>query len=167
MSKNKRRSTDKLYEKLKDIFVQNYLKTKNTMIFELSAGKYEFFGKYRVEEGEHITVHRYRDDAVFQFSKLRIAAAWVTIDNKDRFEMSKRMVALDAKAGALDVEISHHKELISKNPQLDRLLVYQAKLGKELFERKQIQMELDKYITTAKLWQLKEIENATKRNQPK
>lgn len=166
-NKYKRRDTDKLYDKFKGIFVQSYFKSKNSMIFDLGGGVYEFFGKYKVIEDEWITVHRYRDSRIVQFSKLRTAVAWVTIDSRNNFMLSNRVLELEVKLTGLDVEIANHRELINRGPDLEKLLVYKAKLGKEVHERKQIQAELDKYITTAKLWQLKEIDNATKRTQPK
>jgi hypothetical protein len=112
------------------------------------------------------TVLRHRDEQVFTFGRLRNAVTWCLYNRRDDIRLSNRIQELDRRQTTAHVEIQQYQQLL-KTCAIELYSIYAIKLEEALTKQKQIQTELDKYITTARQWQLKETENATKRNEYK
>jgi hypothetical protein len=159
--------TDIYFNKLKSLLEEGMLTLGPRYIFQLANGDYEIYNKYRIhKESAHYLVHRHRDEQDFRFNKLRNAVTWCIYNTRDDIAGSNRIVELDRQQTATDIEIQQHKRMLGTcSPEL--YPIYVTKLQENLVKQKQIQTKLDKYITTARQWQLKETENATKRNEHK
>jgi sulfur carrier protein ThiS len=86
---------------------------------------------------------------------LKNAVAWCTFEKRNKFYQSTRIEQLDTAIGSINVSINIHQTLIKKSKELDKKMIYIAKLNEERLRRKSMATEMNSYIVESKYWQTK------------
>jgi hypothetical protein len=134
---------------------QNDLRSlQDIAIFQDELGRYSLFGTYLItKENNNFNVTLETAYTSYEFSTLKNAVTWCTLDKRNRIIDAKRMVQLDKKLISLDTSILVHNNLVKKTKSTDDRLIYLAKLSTEKLEKRRILEEIDSYISESKRWQ--------------
>lgn len=134
---------------------QNDLRSlQDIAIFQDELGRYSLFGLYLItKENGNFNVTLETSYTFYEFSTLKNAVTWCTLDKRNRIIDAKRMVELDNKLISLDTAILVHNNLVKKTKSPDDRLIYLAKLSSEKLEKRKILEEIDTYINDSKRWQ--------------
>jgi hypothetical protein len=123
-------------------------------IFQDELGRYSLFGTYLItKENGNFNVTLETAYTFYEFSTLKNAVTWCTLDKRNRIIDAKRMVQLDKKLTSLDTAILVHTNLVKKTKSPEDRLIYLAKLSGEKLEKRKILEEIDTYINESKRWQ--------------
>jgi hypothetical protein len=123
-------------------------------IFQDELGRYNLFGTYIItKENENFNVTLETTYTSYEFSTLKNAVTWCTLDKRNRIIDAKRIVQLDKKLTSLDTAIIVHTNLVRKAKSPEDRLIYLAKLSGEKLEKRKILEEIDTYINDSKRWQ--------------
>lgn len=150
--------SDKLLRKLtKTIPEAEMKKLSELSIIQGPDGSYFLFSKYSIKKNNgYYVVELDHIAGTKSFNVLKNAVAWCTYDKRNSIYESKRIHDLDNKLSSIDAAILVHQRLAKKSKKLEEKLIYLAKLGEEKLEKKQILEELDSYVETSKIWQIKQ-----------
>jgi hypothetical protein len=150
--------SDKLLRKITKTIPESEMKRLSELsIIQGPDGSYFLFSKYSIKKNNgYYVVELDRIAGTKSFNVLKNAVAWCTYDKRNSIYESKRIYDLDNKLSSIDAAILVHQRLAKKSKKLEEKLIYLAKLGEEKLEKKQILEELDSYVETSKIWQIKQ-----------
>lgn len=135
------------------------------LIYKRDDDSYVLFEEYSIKKDQSSAVlHRYRDDKIFIFSKLRNATAWAILDKYNKFFEANRVSELDLKLESIQIDKAIHKKL-SRSKKLDERVIHRHKLQTDIDREKRFRNELDKYIVMANDCQIRGFQNELKRSQ--
>jgi hypothetical protein len=123
------------------------------------------FAKFKISKTSdgYFTVTDVSDTmASKKFHKVRNAVTWAILWERNQVYEANRVHQLDTLVGAMEMEKFIHKRL-RNSKETDVYLIQEAKLVESIAKQKQFTYELDKYIITAKISQLRGFENELKR----
>lgn len=123
------------------------------LIINTAAG-YELFGEFTIskEDNMHV-VTKHTTDLEVKFHSQRNAVVWTTLYFRDNVGDANRVKDLDKILEGTNVNIDVHRQLYLKTTDMDKKLIYFAKLQEDKLKKKQIVVELDRFALTSKRWQ--------------
>jgi len=141
--------------KLQKVITKQELdKLQEIAIFQNNDGTYEVFNSYFIDKqptGATVTLHN--GDTINSFSNLKNALCWCIFDKKGRYATATRIIELDLKLAAIEVNINIHQKLFKKTRDTDTKLIYLAKLNEDKYKKRNITEELNNYLQESDKWQ--------------
>ena len=133
----------------------------SSVVYE-DDGIYVLYNAYEiVKNNGYYKVHKLRTGDLYEFSSLRNATTWCTLDWYNKIVESNRVLHLDSLLTSIDIDKKNHSRLKSIGAQ-DLREIYKAKLLFDTGKQKHFQWELDKYIILARMCQEKGFKNELK-----
>ena len=151
-------TSNKIIEKVTKFLTNEFTQTVgNIAIFKNDDGSYELFDRYIISETKNdtFTVSIRNSYTIKIFNSLKNAVTWCTFEKRNKFYQSTRIEQLDTAIGSINVSINIHQTLIKKSKELDKKMIYIAKLNEERLRRKSMATEMNSYIVESKYWQTK------------
>lgn len=145
------------HEKLNEISNKFISDLSRRLIFNDENGVFVLFEEYFLEKSNSFyKVTRRSNDRVIIFSSLRNATTWAILDKYNKIVQARRVIELDNLLSGIKTEIMIHKKskLSVEDQEIKR-----DKLLHDLCKQKRFQLELDKYIITAKVCQERGFKN--------
>jgi len=129
------------------------------LIYKDSDGTYNLFGIYIIKpQGNIFTLSKNKTYTKFDFTELKNAVTWATLDNINNINLSSKVLELDMKlTGALE-NVRVYERLCKNTKNLDTKSIYLTKLNENRIKRNSILSELEVYVNKAKEWQYKQFE---------
>lgn len=150
--------SSKIDSNISYFFQQTLVNMASKIIYADDQGHYIFYDKYRLFNGNgSIIVEKFSDQSKYEFTTTKIASTWIILDHANKIMQCNRVLELDRLlAGALVDAMIH-----SKHKNINA--ISGDKLQHDLYRQKQIQHEIDKYITLAKNCQEQRYKNDIQR----
>jgi hypothetical protein len=151
-------TTNKIIDKVTKFLTNEFIQSVgNISIFKNDDGSYELFDRYIINETTNNTfiVSIRSSYTTKTFNSLKNAVTWCTFEKRNKFHQTTRIEHLDKSIGSINVEINMHQNLLKKSNELDKKMIYIAKLNEERLKRKSMTTEMHSYITESKYWQTK------------
>lgn len=127
----------------------------NFLIYQADDGRFILYDEYYILKSKNFcSVHRIRTNEYFEFSSLRNATTWCTLDWFNKINEARQVMNLDKLLTSVKIDKQNHTRLKSKGT-LEQRSISSAKLLSDIFRQKQFQAELDKYIILARKCQEK------------
>jgi hypothetical protein len=144
-------------EKLNHITNKFISGLSSRLIFNDENGVFVLFEEYFLEKNNSFyKVSRRSNDQIIIFSSLRVATTWVILDKYNKIVPARRVIELDNLLSGIKTEIVIHKQI---KPSIEEQEIKRDKLLHDLRKQKRFQLELDKYIITAKICQERGFKN--------
>jgi hypothetical protein len=123
-------------------------------IFQNPNGTYEVFNSYLIDKKpEGAIVKLFNGDIINSFYNLKNAMCWCIFDKRGRYGSADRIVELDLKLSAIEVNMTMHQKLFKKSKDADTRLIYLAKLNEDKHKKRQMTDELNAYLMESNSWQ--------------
>ena len=124
---------------------------------------YELYGEYFIKpEFGNFTVSKIGTATSQKFNVLRHAVAWASLDKRGSYTDATRIVLLDQLLEGASVDLQIHQNMYRKASDVEKKLIYSAKIQEDKLKKSQVMAELNTYITTAKNWQYRQFKEAAK-----
>lgn len=151
-------------KKIYDFFNKDFINhTSNIAIFKNQDGSYELFNRYEItgskNDGYVITI-KHSFTSIFFYS-LKNAVTWCIFEKRNKIYESNRIVHLDHSLNNIKNMRLWHKKLLKNTKNIDRKMVYLAKLSFDCNKYNNLLKELNEFTTTSKFWQT-QVYNAQK-----
>lgn len=138
----------------KVISKQELDRLQDIAIFQNPNGTYEVFNSYLIDKKpEGAIVKLYNGDTINSFYNLKNAMCWCIFDKRGRYSSADRIVELDLKLSAIEVNMTMHQKLFKKSKDADTRLIYLAKLNEDKYKKRQMTDELNAYLAESNSWQ--------------
>jgi hypothetical protein len=132
------------------------------LVFDVNGG-YELYGEYFIEPvGNGYNVSKKGTATTEQFTVLRHAVAWASLDKRGSYTDANRMILLDQLLEGASVDLQIHQNMYRKASDVEKKLIYSAKIQEDKLKKTQVTAELNTYITNAKNWQYRQFKEAAK-----
>jgi len=150
MRKNKKQVMEKVNKFLTNPALEDL---SPFLIIDTAAG-YELFGEFTIakENNMHV-VTKHTTDLEVKFYSQRNAVVWTTLYFRDNIGDANRVRDLDKILEGTNVNIEVHQQLYLKTSDIDKKLIYFAKLQEDKLKKKQLVIELDRFALNSKRWQ--------------
>jgi len=156
------------FTKLQEFIKSSMPSVSKFIIYDTEDGRYIMFERYAISKYDNqVMVTRYSDEHMFKFNKLRHAVAWAVLDKNKRYWEATRLIELDIRLTALEVDIEQHKRIKNNTPDMNRYSIMLDKIQHDVALQTKFQKEIDKYIIMANDCQLKGFENELTRSSGK
>jgi hypothetical protein len=156
-------TSDSQMRKLQEVLEPELLQVLPNSIFVQGDHHYLAFGYYDIRrDGHRWTVSRQRRDPK-HFSSARIALSWCIAEKNHQHHVSGEIARLDAERVLLSADIETRCHLHTRMRNSDMREAVTAKLDSRRQRLQQVQTSLDKWISTAKYWQIRGFNNETSR----
>lgn len=96
------------------------------------------------------------------FNRIKNAVTWVVLYHRHQVYQARRVRELDILLASIEVSKSQHNRM-KKSKDTDVYLIHTSKLSEDNARQLQFTAELDKYITSARISQIRGFENELKR----
>lgn len=148
---------------LKRVVKDKQLETlEQYLVFNVNGG-YELYGEYFIEQdGSRYTISKKGTATVECFNTLRHAVAWASLDKRGSYPAANRLVLLDQLLEGASVDLQIHQNMYRKASDIEKKLIYSAKIQEDKLKKSQVSAELNTYITNAKNWQYRQFKEASK-----
>lgn len=163
----KSQNIDYQYNRLISVLHEGYTHLRRILITETGNGEYWLFGKYTLSKSGSSYTITDNNDRQIKFGSLRHAVTWATLDNLMRFAEANRVRYLDAVLNSSELEGKIAQRLLKTSITIDAWGIASNKQAQCTDRFNKNQAEMNKYIMIARHWQIRELENATKRNEEK
>jgi hypothetical protein len=132
------------------------------LVFDVNGG-YELYGEYFIKPSNNrYTVSKMGTATSVQFNILRHAVAWASLDKRGSYTDANRMILLDQLLEGASVDLQIHQNMYRKASDVEKKLIYSAKIQEDKLKKTQVTAELNTYITNAKNWQYRQFKEAAK-----
>jgi len=132
------------------------------LVIDVNGG-YELYGEYFITpENSRFTVTKRRTATVEQFNTLRHAVAWASLDKRGSYNDASRIILLDLLLESASVDLQIHQNMYRKASDIEKKLIYSAKIQEDKLKKSQVTAELNTYIANAKNWQYRQFKEAAK-----
>ena len=147
---------NELFDALKRIVNKELLlKIKDNIVIQDGDGGYILFDTYLIVKKDMIwAVIRISDDERHDFTSLRNAVAWATMDKKCNISEARRIDFLDLSLGGIDFSIELYKKLYNKAKDKEKRMLYLNKLQANIYKRKDVSEELSSIVDRIKRQQV-------------
>jgi len=153
----------KMFEKFKRLITDNDLAALEKALVITTNGGYELFGEFFIKPTNNkFIVEKYHTSLTEEFHSLRNAVAWATMYKRERVGDANRVLDLDLMLEGTVVNLEVHTQLYKKAKDIDKKLIYSAKLQEDKLKKTMITAELNRYILNSKTWQEKRFKEAVK-----
>jgi hypothetical protein len=126
-------------------------------------GGYELYGEYFIKQNHNrYTVSKTGTATAVDFNILRHAVAWASLDKRGSYTDANRMILLDQLLEGASVDLQIHQNMYRKASDVEKKLIYSAKIQEDKLKKTQVTAELNTYITNAKNWQYRQFKEAAK-----
>ena len=126
-------------------------------------GGYELYGEYFIEQDSNTyTVSKKGTATVEKFNVLRHAVTWASMDKRGSYTDAARVILLDRLLEGATVDLQIHQNMYRKASDIEKKLIYSAKIQEDKLKKSQVTAELNTYITNAKNWQYRQFKEAAK-----
>jgi hypothetical protein len=135
------------------------------LVTKYQFGEYGLFGKYLVKltpAGWYKVVVLKNKDA-HEFTTLRNAVTWCTLQHADLGKQARRLQQLDAKLSSLQVEITLHKNMSRTSTNVYTKQMYRMKLQEDTFQKKQVVNEINSFINSSMMIQARKFDKSKER----
>ena len=152
-----------LMNRLKRVIRENnLLDIAKFLVIDVNGG-YELYGVYTVHpEHNRFRLSKIGTDTVEYFNILRHAVAWASLDIRKDYTGASRVLALDQLLEGATVDLTIHQNIYKKAKDVEKKLIYSAKIQEDKRKKQQITAELNTYINNAKNWQYRQFKEAVK-----
>ncbi len=132
------------------------------LVIDVNGG-YELYGEYFINpENNRFTVTKQGTATVEKFNVLRHAVTWASLDKRGSFTDAARIILLDKLLEGASVDLQIHQNMYRKASDIEKKLIYSAKIQEDKLKKSQVTAELNTYITNAKNWQYRQFKEAAK-----
>ena len=132
------------------------------LVIDVNGG-YELYGEYFITpENNRFTVTKQGTATVEKFNVLRHAVTWASLDKRGSFTDAARIILLDKLLEGASVDLQIHQNMYRKASDIEKKLIYSAKIQEDKLKKSQVTAELNTYITNAKNWQYRQFKEAAK-----
>lgn len=153
----------KVMESIKRVVRDSELENLGKYLIININGGYELYGEYFIKpENGMFAVTKYRTSLNEKFNSLRHAVTWVTLDKRNSIVDANRLKVLDKMFEGASVSLSVHQSLYKKSTDVDKKLIYFAKIQEDKAKKARISLELDRFIVNSKNWQYRKFKEAAK-----
>ena len=126
-------------------------------------GGYELYGEYFIEQAnDTYTVTKKGTSTVEKFNVLRHAVTWASMEKRGSYTDAARVILLDRLLEGATVDLQIHQNMYRKASDIEKKLIYSAKIQEDKLKKSQVTAELNTYITNAKNWQYRQFKEAAK-----
>ena len=126
-------------------------------------GGYTLFGEFFIKpENGMFVVEKFHTSMSEEFYTLRNAVAWATLYKRELVGNANRVKDLDKLLEGATVSLEVHTKLYKKAKDIDKKLIYSAKLQEDKLKKSRITAELNRFILNSKNWQEKRFKEAVK-----
>lgn len=135
---------------------------KDVLIYDTPYG-YDLFGEYSItKKSNKYIVTKENTDLFEVFYNLKLAIVWVTMYKRNRLIDSNRIRDLDMLLEGSMLSYEQHKKLFDSSKDVDQRSLYFIKLQEDKVRKTAIIDELNRFVISAKNWQLNRYKEATK-----
>lgn len=143
------KTINEVYSQLVNVVQETYSKAMTKALIKTELG-ISVFGEYAIVKIKNgYSVRARRTFTEVEFTSIRNALAWIIFEHQRRFKDSKRVAELDSKIASIDVEINIHKR-VSRKADTSKYIILLNKIQDEISKKRELEVELDKYLTTVK-----------------
>lgn len=163
----KSQNIDYQYDRLVNILQSGYANLQGILVAQL-GNNYWLFGRYTLQkQASGFLITDQLSDRSLNFGRLRHAVTWATLDNLLQLPQALRVIQLDQLISGLELETALVARRVKKAATIDQYSTAMIKQSTLQDRLNRNQTEMHKYIMIARQWQIRELENATKRNEHK
>ena len=132
------------------------------LVIDIDGG-YELYGEYFIKPEQNTFTASKKGTATSQkFNVLRHAVAWASLDKRGSYTDATRVVLLDQLLEGAAVDLQIHQNMYRKASDIEKKLIYSAKIQEDKLKKSQVTAELNTYIENAKNWQYRQFKEAAK-----
>lgn len=132
------------------------------LVFDINGG-YELYGEYFIETSDNrYTISKRGTSTTKTFNVMRHAVTWASLDKRGSYTDANRIVLLDQLLEGASVDLQIHQNMYRKAVDVEKKLIYSAKIQEDKLKKSQVTAELNTYITNAKNWQYRQFKEAAK-----
>lgn len=168
MSRNKKGQSARVYNQLANLVTETFADMIGEIIIQID-GEYVFYNRYHVTRDVNgVTVYRRQDAERFEFSTMKHAIIWITLDKHSLYRERNHMYRLDKSlGGAVSERIIHDRLRKKLSIESDQFAIYTTKYHSDRTKEKRFVAEIDKYYKLATRCHLQGIKNETNRTSKK
>jgi hypothetical protein len=158
----------RVYKQLETIVTQTFTEMIGEIIIKVDK-QYVLYNRYSVtRENGGVTVYRRQDAGHFNFSTMKHAVTWITLDRHSLFVERDALYRLDKSLSSVEVDKHIHAKLRKKHSKdVEIFPIYATKYQCDILKEKRIVAELDKYYKLATKRHSQGIKNETNRTSKK
>ena len=128
-------------------------KLLKSLILPNGNGEYLLFGIYVIrKERDWYSIH-IGDEQINNFSDLKTAVTWATMDHRNLIIESNKVNMLDKQINSSEFNIELYKKMYKKSKDVDMKAIYLNKLQTNTIKKKELTYELDLHIRKMQKWQ--------------
>jgi hypothetical protein len=135
-----------------DKFLTDELSDLTDILIIKDRNNYILFNKYKISSSNRSVIVKTLGQygVEHEFSSIRNAVTWCTLDNEKRYQEANRMIDLDLKLSSKDFTIQVYKKIYKNNPFETHRLIYETKLEEEELKKYHMLNELNRFIEISK-----------------
>jgi hypothetical protein len=134
---------------------------RDVLVTKYQSGEYGLYGKYLVKPTTtgwyKVTVLKNHD--VHEFTSLKNAVTWCTLDNASMVSQAARLYRLDLKLSSLQVDMLVHNRKYRSADNPNAKVIYATKIQEDVFQKREVVNEINSFIHRSMLVQSKNFSN--------
>lgn len=152
-----------VFDTLKRVIKTNDLQDLEKYLIINIDGGYELYGQYFIKpENNRFIVSKLGTGSSETFNTLKHAVTWASLDKRGTYGDANRVLLLDKLLEGAVVDLSIHQNMYNKASDMEKKLIYSAKIQEDKLKKSRVTTELNRYITNAKNWQYSQFKQAVK-----